>query len=115
MSLLRPFAEARAVLGVSPEDDALAIKRAYRKLAVAHPPDTDPDGFRRVREAYELLTDPGPRVREMLLHRQPMVDPPPAPSMPELPPHEPLSVALLRVIAGRVDAAALLAKETVKP
>ena len=71
MSLLRPFMEARAVLGVSAADDAAAIKRAYRRLAVAHPPDTDSEGFRRVRDAYELLTEPSTRVREMLQNRQP--------------------------------------------
>ena len=104
MSLLRPFSQARAVLGVPAEADAAAIKRAYRKLALAHPPDTDAEGFRRVRDAYELLTDPWARAKAMLLHPEPTVDPATSapPSAGELP------LALLRLAAARVDAAALL-------
>jgi len=108
MSVFRPFTEARALLGVSPEDDAAAIKRAYRKLVVAHPPDTDPDGFRRVREAFELLTEPARRVRDLLLHSEPHVDPPPLPEAGELPPHDPLPLAILRLAACQVDAASLM-------
>jgi hypothetical protein len=108
MSLLRPFTQARAVLGVSDADDAAAVKRAYRRLALAHPPDTDPEGFRRVRAAYELLTEPSTRVREMLLQRHPAVDPPPPPAAAEAAPPAALPVVLLRLAAARVDAAALL-------
>jgi hypothetical protein len=112
MSVLRPFIEARAVLGVSAADDAAAIKRAYRRLAVAHPPDTDPDRFRRVRDAYELLTEPSTRVREMLLRPQPAVDPPPPPAVPPLPPAEVLAMVLLRLAAASVDTAAMLETAT---
>jgi hypothetical protein len=115
MSLLRPFLEARAVLGVTAEDDAAAVKRAYRKLALAHPPDTDPEGFRRVREAYELLAMPADRVREMLLARQPWVEPPPLPPPPRPPPRGSLSLAILRLAAGAADAAALLQAEPAPP
>ena len=34
------------------------LKRAYRAAVRRHPPDRDPDGFKRVREAYTLLSDP---------------------------------------------------------
>lgn len=108
MSLFRPFIEACATLGVTPEDDAAAVKRAYRKLALAHPPDTDPEGFRRVRDAYELLSDPGARVNELLLRPEPMVDPPPLPPPPEPPPPGALALLLLRLAAARVAAAELL-------
>jgi hypothetical protein len=108
MSILHPFLEARAVLGVEASDDAAAIKRAYRKLALAHPPDTDPDGFRRVRDAYELLTEPATRVREMLLSPKPAVAPPKLPAIPELPPRDPLCIVLLRLAAANVDAGGLL-------
>ena len=111
MSLLRPFADARAVLGVSAADDAMAIKRAYRRLAMAHPPDADPEGFRRVREAYELLTEPSSRVRAMLLHPQPAVDPPPPPAVQELGPAGALPIVLLRLVAAGVESAALLETE----
>jgi hypothetical protein len=109
MSLLRPFAEARAVLEIPADADAAAIKRAYRKLALAHPPDTDAEGFRRVRDAYELLTDPWSRAKEMLMHPEPMVAPPPLPSAPAPAGPGELPLALLRLAAARVDAAHLLA------
>ena len=108
MSLLRPFSQARAVLDVPADADAAAIKRAYRKLALAHPPDTDAEGFRRVRDAYELLTDPWARAKAMLLHPEPTVDPPPLPPPPAPPSAGELPLALLRLAAARVDAAALL-------
>lgn len=112
MSILRPFMQARAVLGVSAADDAAAIKRAYRRLAVAHPPDTDPEGFRCVRDAYELLTEPSTRVREMLLRPLPAVDPPPPPAVSEPAPAGALPIVLLRLAAASVDAAALLEATT---
>jgi hypothetical protein len=109
MSILRPFIEARALLGVEASDDAVAIKRAYRKLVILHPPDTDAEGFRRVREAYELLSDPSTRIREMLLSPQPTVTPPELPEAPELSAKTPLPIALLRLAAATVDVGALLA------
>jgi len=54
------FAEALLALGVSGASEwealsAEALKRAYLKKVRAHPPERDPEGFQRVREAYELL------------------------------------------------------------
>ena len=56
-----------AILGV-PADSALsAIKKAYRKLARQHHPDTNPgdqdaaEWFKAITEAYEVLTDPARR------------------------------------------------------
>lgn len=109
MSILRPFAEARALLGVASDADANVIKRAYRKLVLAHPPDIDPEGFRRVRDAFELLSLPGPRIQDLMLQPTPTIDPPPLPKPPEPPRVEPLPLVLLRLAAARVDAAALLA------
>jgi len=47
--------EARAILGlegpVSPDE----LKRAYLKSVKAHSPERDPEGFRRVREAFDWL------------------------------------------------------------
>jgi|SRR6478735_464136 len=53
-------AEALLTLGVAGASEcqtlsAEALKRAYLKKVRVHPPERDPQGFQRVREAYELL------------------------------------------------------------
>ena len=51
------------VLGVNRDADDDALKKAYRKLAMKHHPDRNPDDkgaegrFKEVKEAYEVLTD----------------------------------------------------------
>jgi curved DNA-binding protein CbpA len=111
MSIVRPFEDARAALGVGALADRAAVKAAYRAGVQEHPPDRDPEGFRRVREAYELLSDPGTRAKELILSRRPAV-PPPAPAAPIEPaPAGATALALLRAVAARVDSAALLAAE----
>lgn len=54
------------VLGVSAEEDAPAIRAAYlRKSKLLHPdrPGGDEEGFKRVSDAYRLLTDDERRAR----------------------------------------------------
>jgi hypothetical protein len=46
-------------LGIPPTLDLAQVKRAYFALLQRHPPHADPEGFRRVRAAYEALTAPG--------------------------------------------------------
>ncbi|MEN2776962.1 tetratricopeptide repeat protein [Acetivibrio clariflavus] len=41
------------VLGINPTKDVKEIKRAYSKMLRIHSPESDPEGFQRVREAYE--------------------------------------------------------------
>ena len=41
------------ILGLDPGAEEQAIKRAYAKLLKVHRPDQDPEGFRRIRDAYE--------------------------------------------------------------
>lgn len=108
MSVVAPFEEARRLLGVGIEEDPAAIKRAYRREVLAHPPDRDPEGFRRIRSAYELLIEPGERAREILLHSQPAIEAPPLRASGAAPPAAATALALLRVLAARVDARALL-------
>jgi curved DNA-binding protein CbpA len=48
------------VLGVGPDADEAAVRRAYRERAKETHPDTDggeEDEFKRVNRAYERLTD----------------------------------------------------------
>jgi curved DNA-binding protein CbpA len=56
-----------ATLGVPADATTAQIKKAYRKLARQHHPDTNPgdteaaDRFKTITEAYEVLTDPARR------------------------------------------------------
>lgn len=54
------------ILGIPRHADTAEIKSAYRRLARAYHPDTNPDGvggerFRDISEAYQALTDPEAR------------------------------------------------------
>ena len=42
-------------LGVTRDASEEDIRRAYLRRVKAHPPERDPEGFQRAREAYELL------------------------------------------------------------
>ncbi|HEU4408336.1 MAG TPA: hypothetical protein VFS43_23940 [Polyangiaceae bacterium] len=108
MSLRDLFLEARKTLGDPGEGEA-ALKRAYRRAVLAHPPDREPEAFRAVRDAYELLLDPLGRAIELLRAEVPFAKPPLAPPPPAAPgPEDALADALLRLAAARVDAEALL-------
>uniref|UniRef100_A0A7S1XTA5 J domain-containing protein n=1 Tax=Phaeomonas parva TaxID=124430 RepID=A0A7S1XTA5_9STRA len=50
-------------LGVTRDATPEVIKRAYRRLAMKHHPDKggDPEKFKEIGEAYEVLSDPGKR------------------------------------------------------
>jgi curved DNA-binding protein CbpA len=68
-----------ALLGVEPDTTLAQIKKAYRKLARQHHPDTNPGDpqaaarFRDITEAYEALTDP--RRREAYDRTRPKTKP----------------------------------------
>lgn len=43
------------VLGIDRDAPQGDIRKAYFRLVREHPPETDPEGFKRIREAYERL------------------------------------------------------------
>jgi molecular chaperone DnaJ len=57
------------VLGIQRDADAATVKRAYRKMAMKHHPDRNPDdkdaerSFKEAAEAYEVLSDDQKRAR----------------------------------------------------
>ena len=46
------------ILGVSPDASEKEIKRAYFKLIREHSPEEDPEGFKEIRMAYEMMMAP---------------------------------------------------------
>src|SRR6185312_4754179 len=50
------------VLGIDRSADERAIKKAYFALVRKFPPETHPDDFKRIREAYEVLSNPQSRA-----------------------------------------------------
>ncbi|MEW6208802.1 MAG: DnaJ domain-containing protein [Acidobacteriota bacterium] len=49
-------------LGVESNATEAEIKQAYFALVRAHPPESDPQGFKRIRAAYEKLRSRGERA-----------------------------------------------------
>ncbi|MGQ9675610.1 MAG: J domain-containing protein [Chloroflexota bacterium] len=55
------------VLGVEPDATSTEIRLAYLQRVREHAPERDPEGFKRVREAYETLRSPRKRAELTLL------------------------------------------------
>lgn len=63
-----PFTDPYHELGVERTATAAAIRQAYFALVRVHPPERDPETFKRIRAAYERLRDPERRMEtDMLL------------------------------------------------
>lgn len=54
------------ILEVAPTLDLAAIKRAYFTALAKHPPHSDPEGFKRIRSAYEALGSRGEAASYLL-------------------------------------------------
>lgn len=54
------------LLGIPPTLDPAEVKKGYFVALSRHPPHADPEGFRRVRSAYEALSRPGGLVTAYL-------------------------------------------------
>lgn len=50
--------EAARILGIAQTAAGEEIRAAYLRLVKEHPPDRDPAGFERLRDAYDTLRDP---------------------------------------------------------
>ncbi len=70
------YVDPYSVLGVGRMATPDEIKRAYFTLVRAHPPEREPDTFKRVRAAYERLRDPARRAEADML----LLEPWPAPA-----------------------------------
>jgi len=67
---MNPF----AVLGLEETADDEAVRAAYLAAIRKSPPDRDPEGFRRIRDAYEALRDKERRLALRLFGPPPLAD-----------------------------------------
>jgi hypothetical protein len=101
--------EALVELGLDPADrhDEGTVRRAYLRGVKVRKPETDPEGFRRLREAYELLRVFGPALARQAAPDVPAVelrsDSPPPPDLPP-PPADASGVDPLTPYLDRLDA-----------
>lgn len=65
---MNPF----AVLGLDEPADDAAVRAAYLAAVRAHPPDRDPAGFQRIREAYDAIRDEERRLAFRLFGPPPL-------------------------------------------
>ena len=70
-----PYLDPYAVLGLTRTATAAQIKQAYFALVRAHPPERDPETFKRIRAAYERLRDPERRTESDMLLLQTWPEP----------------------------------------
>lgn len=78
------LSEAYERLGVEPGTDPKTARRAYLKLIKVHKPETDPETFKQIREAYEAIKS-APQWEIEALARGPAPEPAPPPGAPEAP------------------------------
>ena len=77
------------ILGLAAGAAEAEIRAAYFARVREHPPERDPEGFKRIREAYDQLRDPLARARLFLDRFEPIplpAEPPEAPRPVPVPP-----------------------------
>ena len=60
------FSNAHQILEVKPGAAADELRKAYLNLVRQHPPDRDPDKFRDIHTAYQMLNDPMAQATALL-------------------------------------------------
>jgi len=105
MSLTQPLLEAAALLDVDVDAEPRALRRAYRRAVRNHPPDRDPEGFARIRAAYELLDGSLEWVSTALVQRYPAG---PVPELPSPAARGSTIVAVFRDAVGRLPTKELM-------
>ena len=75
--------EPYRILGVAPGADEAEVRAAYRAALRRHPPEGDPQGFKRLRAAYEAVRDPA-AAASTALFAGPRIPGRPAPTDAEL-------------------------------
>lgn len=63
-----------AVLGLDDTADDAAVRAAYLQAIRTSPPDRDPEGFQRIRAAYEALRDAQSRLDLRLFGPTPLTN-----------------------------------------
>lgn len=71
----KPYQDPYAVLGLTRAATSAEIKQAYFAQVRAHPPERDPETFKRIRAAYERLRDPEQRGETDMLLLNPWPEP----------------------------------------
>lgn len=56
------------ILGVSEQATDADIKQAYLQAVKDHPPEREPQRFRQIQEAFDLIKDEDSRLRYALFH-----------------------------------------------
>ena len=63
--------DPRQVLGVEADASEEEIRAAYLRRIKEHPPESSPEEFERIRDAYETLRDPRRRAQSLLFSADP--------------------------------------------
>ncbi|MEW6755512.1 MAG: J domain-containing protein [Candidatus Latescibacterota bacterium] len=67
-----------AVLGVAPDASPQEIRAAYFARVREHAPERDPEAFKRIRAAYDVLRNPQKREEHEVLRPAPWAEPEPS-------------------------------------